>query len=129
MMESDKKRILVVDDEPAICQLCQRVLAEAGFEVEIAGNGRIAQSMISKQEYDLYLFDIKMPTENGRELYIWLQEAHPNSAERVIFITGSALGSDTESFLQNSGRPVLLKPFTTEELKTLIGTALEETDR
>ena len=59
MMESDKKIILVVDDEPAICQLCQRVLAEAGFEVEIAGNGRIAQSMISTQEYALYLLDRK----------------------------------------------------------------------
>ena len=129
MIESDKKRILVVDDEPAICQLCRRVLTEAGFEVEIAGNGRMAQSTISKQEYGLYLFDIKMPLMDGKELYIWLREMYPRITSRILFTTGSATGQDTENFLRSSGRPVLLKPFTIEELKTLIGKALEETDR
>ena len=128
-MGTDKKRILIVDDEPAICQFCQRVLTEEGFGVDIAPDGRIAQSMISKQEYDLYLFDIKMPIESGKELYIWLQGTHPNSAERVTFITGSAIGSDTESFLQNSGRQVLLKPFTTEELEATVTQTLKSVDK
>ncbi len=116
---TDIKRILVADDEPAICQLCQRVLTEEGFEVDIAANGREAQSKIGKQEYDLYLFDIKMPVVSGGELYIWLQETNPGSAEKVIFMTGSAIGKDTESFLEASGRPVLLKPFATEDLKAI----------
>ena len=121
---STVKRILIVDDEPAICQFCQRVLTEEGFEVDIASNGRIAMAMISEQEYDLYLFDIKMPIMDGKELYEWLQEAYPSSASRVIFTTGSAIGKDTQNFLQRSGRKVLAKPFTPDELRTTLREAL-----
>ena len=122
--DSTVKRILVVEDEPAIRKLCQRVLTEEGFEVDVASNGRIAMAMISEQEYDLYLFDIKMPIMDGKELYEWLQEAYPSSASRVIFTTGSAIGKDTQNFLQRRGRQVLDKPFTPDELRTTLREAL-----
>ena len=124
-----RKRILIVDDEPAIRKLCQRVLTEEGFEVDTASNGEIALAMISKQEYELYLIDIKMPLMTGEELYVSLKKTYPRSAGRVVFITGSALGAATESFLQSSGRPILLKPFTTNELKTIITQALKAVDK
>ncbi len=41
--DTGTKRILVVEDEPAICALCQRVLTREGFEVDIAVNGKEAQ--------------------------------------------------------------------------------------
>jgi len=122
--DSTVKRILIVDDEPVIRELCQRVLTEEGFEVDVASNWRIAMAMISEQEYDLYLFDIKMPIMDGKELYEWLQEAYPSSASRVIFTTGSAIGKDTQNFLQRSGRQVLAKPFTPDELRTTLREAL-----
>ncbi len=124
-----RKRILIVDDEPAICQFCQRVLTEEGFEVNTASDGRAAQSMMRKWEYALYLVDIKLPVMDGKVFYKWLQDEYPYSAARVVFTTGSATGQDTESFLQSSGRPVLLKPFTTEELKTMIGKVFKEIDK
>ena len=121
---SSVKRILIVDDEPVIRELCQRVLTEEGFEVDVVSDGRIAMAMISEQEYDLYLFDIKMPLMNGKELYEWLQEVYPSSASRVIFTTGSAIGKDTQNFLQRRGRQVLPKPFTPDELRTTLREAL-----
>ena len=127
-MGADKKRILIVDDETAICQFCQRVLTKEGFEVDTAYDGLAAQSIISEREYDLYLVDIKMPLMNGKELYAWLQETYPSNADRVVFITGSAIGPDTQTFLQSSGRQVLPKPFTTEELKTRITQTLKAVD-
>ena len=127
--DSTVKRILIVDDEPVIRELCQRVLTEEGFEVDVASDGRIAMVMISEQEYDLYLFDIKMPLMNGKELYEWLQEAYPSSASRVIFTTGSVIGQETDTFLQRSGKPVLRKPFTTEELKAKVTQALKAVDK
>ncbi len=126
---TSRKRILIVDDEPAICQLCHRVLTEEGFEVDIASDGRAAQSMISKQDYDLYLFDIKMPLMDGKELYIWLQETYSRITSRIVFTTGSAIGQETEGFLKSSGRQVLRKPFTTEELKTIITQTLKAVDK
>ena len=121
----NKKRILVVDDEPVICQLCRRVLTEEDFEVDIAPDGKVAKAIISERRYGLYLFDIKMPAVSGKELYIWLQKRYPSDAGRVVFITGSAIGQNTESFLQNSGRQVLRKPFTTEELKATVSQDLK----
>ncbi len=124
-----RKRILIVDDEPAIREFCQRVLTEEGFEVATASNGTIALAMISKQEYELYLVDIRMPEMNGKEMYESLQKTYPRSAGRVVFITDSALGTETGSFLQSSGRPILLKPFTTNELKAIITKTLKAVDK
>ena len=121
-----RKRILIVDDEPAIRQLCQRVLTEEGFEVDMASDGRATQSMISEREYDLYLFDIKMPVMSGIELYDSLQKTDPRITSRIVFITGSNIGQNTESFLQSCGRPVLTKPFTIEELKAKVKESLKE---
>ncbi len=127
--DTARKRILIVDDEIVICQLCQRVLTEEAFEVDIASDGRAAQPMINRREYDLYLFDIKMPLMDGKELYKSLQKTHPKSVGSVVFITGSAIGQDTEIFLKSTGRQVLLKPFTTEELKATISQALKAVDK
>ena len=124
-----RKRILIVDDEPAIRKLCQRVLTEEGFEVDTASDGRIALAMISEREYGLYLIDIKMPLMDGKGLYESLQKTYPRSAGRVVFTTGSAIGQETERFLKSSGRPVMLKPFTTEELKAIIRQALKAVDQ
>lgn len=126
---TNPKRILVVEDESVIRELCLRVLTGEGYKVEVAADGKVAKAMIGKRRYDLYLFDIKMPALDGKELYGWLQEAYPGSIGRVVFNTGSVVGKDTQSFLQNSGRPVLVKPFTLEELKATIRQALEVADK
>jgi len=120
------KRILVVEDEPAICELCQRVLTGEGFEVNIAVNGMVAQDMIVKKQYHLFLIDIRLPIMNGVELYQWLQENHPQLASRVIFTTGSVIGEDTTAFLEQTGRPFLPKPFTPDELKAIMRETLRQ---
>ena len=124
--ESDVKRILVVEDEPGINDLCQRVLTREGFEVDIAVNGKVAQGMIEKQQYDLYLLDIKMPVMTGKELYQWLQEKHPQLINRVIFTSGSVVTGDTQRFLEQTGRPSLPKPFTAAELIAIARATLKE---
>ena len=123
---ADARRILLVEDEPAICDLCQRVLTGEGFEVDIAVNGKVAQDMIEEKQYDLFLFDIKLPVMNGRELYQWLKEKHPKQISKVIFTSGSVLGEDTQLFIEQTGRPFLPKPFTPDELKAIVRENLEE---
>jgi len=123
---AEVKRILIVEDEPAICAVCSRVLTEQGFEVDTAANGKVAQGMIEEKQYDLFLLDIRMPEMNGTELHQWLQRKHPQLANRVIFITGSVMGADTRSFLEQIARPFLLKPFTPDELKAVVSEALKE---
>jgi len=122
-------RILVVEDEPVICELCQRVLTSEGFEVDIAVNGKVAQDIIKEQQYDLYLIDIKLPLINGIELYQWLQEKHPQLVGRVIFTSGSVMGEDTRPFIEQTGRPFLPKPFIPDELETIVSNTLKQIEK
>jgi len=122
------KRILVVEDEPAICDVCRRVFTIEGFEVDIAVNGKVAQDMLKEKQYDLCLFDIRTPTMNGKELYQWLEEKHPKVTNGVIFTTGDVMSGDTRTLIEQSGRPFLPKPFTTNELKTIVRENLKEVE-
>ncbi len=118
--ESNVKKILIVEDELAIGELCRRVLTGEGFEVDITVNGRVAQDIIEKKQYDLYLLDIRTPEINGMELYQWLKEKHPQLANRVVFTSGSVIDKDIKIFLGQTGRPFLSKPFTSDELKAIV---------
>ena len=123
--ERSTKRVLVVEDEPTISGICRRVLTGEGFEVDIAVNGKVAQEMIEKEQYDLCLIDIRLPTMDGKEFYQWLKEKHPQLASRVIFTTGDVMGGDTQIFLEQTGRPFLPKPFTPAQLKSIVRETLK----
>ena len=120
------KRILIVEDEPAISDVCRRILTGEGFEMDIAVNGKVAQDMLKEKQYDLCLFDIRTPVMDGKELYQWLKEKHPQQASRVIFTTGDVMSGDTQSFLEQASRPFLPKPFTPAQLKAIMREALKE---
>ncbi len=117
---AEKEKILVVEDEPRITEVCVRVLTTEGFEVDIAVNGVVAQDMLWEKNYDLCLIDIRTPVMNGKEFYEYLNEKHPKLVNGVIFTTGDVLAADTQSFLELAGRPLLPKPFTPDELKNIV---------
>ena len=103
------KRILVVEDEPANCEVCRRVLTSEGLEVGIAANGDVAQELLLEKDYDLCLVDIRTPVMNGKQLYQFIIEKYPKLAGRVIFTTGDVIGGETQRFLERSNRPFLCK--------------------
>ncbi len=123
------KRILIMEDEPAIGDVCRRVLTREGLEVDIAINGKVAQDMIEGKQYDLCLIDIKTPAMNGKELYQWLKQKHPQQASKVIFTTGSVMGGDTMTFIEQSGKPFLPKPFAPDELKAIVRETLKQIEK
>ncbi|MFC2072693.1 response regulator [Chloroflexota bacterium] len=123
---SNVKTILVVEDESVITSVCQRVLTNEGFEVNIATNGKVAQSMIEKNHYALCLIDIRTPEINGMELFQWLKDRHSEIANRVIFTTGDVMGGEVTGFIEQSGMPFLPKPFTPDELKAIVKISLKQ---
>lgn len=122
--KGESKKILVVEDEPAICQVCLRTLTAEGFEVDIAVNGAIAEKMLGEKDYDLCLIDLRTPIMNGKQLYQLILERHPQFADRVIFTTGDVLGDRLEALLGDAKRPYLPKPFTPDELIAVVKEAL-----
>jgi len=85
--------------------------------------------MIEEQQYHLFLIDIKLPVMNGKELYQWLEGKHPQLISRVIFTSGSVVTGDTQSFLEQTSRPYLPKPFTPDELKTIVKQSLRQLEK
>jgi DNA-binding response OmpR family regulator len=120
---TEKKRVLVVEDEPAIARVCERTLTAEGFEVDIAVNGKLAYSWLDKDMYDLCLVDIRTPEMNGMELYRRLKEDCSEMTNRVIFTTGDVINGKVKVFLEETGRPLLAKPFTPEELRSVVRAA------
>lgn len=126
MTKTTKRTILLVEDELAISNVCRRVLARDGIEVDTAANGLVAQNLIRKKRYDLCLIDIRIPAMNGEELYQWLAAEYPQLTSQVIFTTGDVIGRDTQGFLKRVARPFLPKPFSPEELRTIVREALQK---
>jgi len=123
---TNRKRILVVDDEPVISRVCARALTTQGFEVDIAVNGEVARDMLGKKDYDLCLIDIRTPVMSGKELYQFILSRCPKLASGVIFTTGDVADGYTQRFLELTRRPYLPKPFTPNELREVAGEVLGE---
>ena len=120
------EKILIVEDEPVITQVCLRVLTSLGYQVDVASNGTIAKDILVEGDYDLIIVDIRTPIMNGRQLYEHIEERHPTLTNKIIFTTGDVINSEIQHFLGQSGRPCLLKPFNPEELKAIVKEALSQ---
>jgi PAS domain S-box-containing protein len=119
-----KARILVVDDEPAITQVLKRVLTGEGYEVESTDKAKAALGLIKGGKYALILLDIKLPDMSGIELYQHLDKTAMSLTQRIIFITGDVLGTDTMDFFSRTGASYVTKPFNMEQLKKEIKSKL-----
>ncbi len=64
-----------------------------------------------------------LKTERGRDLFDWVRRNRPELASRFLFVTGDSASDETRAFLEEAGRPFLMKPFTVEAYVT----ALRET--
>ena len=67
-MATNKFKILVVDDDPAICQMLSLGLTNEGYEVKTAENGEVALQIIPEFEPHIIILDIMMPVMDGYEL-------------------------------------------------------------
>ncbi len=115
--------VLVVDDEPAIRSAVARYLTSLGHIVEVAASGREALDRLTSRAFDLILLDLRMPDMAGDALYRELIARDAAHAGRIVFITGESATPDTQSFLEASGRPVIGKPFSLDDLRRALALA------
>lgn len=81
-------RILVVDDEPMVCEMFEAVLSQAGHSVTTAQSGAQALRLLEMEPFDLVITDYQMPEMNGSELALQIKWEHPG--QRIMMITGIA---------------------------------------
>jgi len=87
-MSEDKKRILVVDDEPDVLTFLSTLLEDNGYAVVTATNGEEALSQIEKSLPDLITLDITMPEKSGVKFYRQMKENDAWKAVPIIIVTG-----------------------------------------
>ncbi len=121
--------ILIVDDEPVIRNILSRILSDKGHQAQAVSNGKAALAKLAKNVYDLLVVDLNMFVLSGRELYETLKRKHPDTANRIVFITGDTMTEETKNFLVSTGRPYLAKPFRPIEIIDIIEKELAENDR
>lgn len=109
-------RVLVMDDEEGIRELIRRTLNRQGHHVDTASDGETGLEKAIRQVYDAILCDLHMSGLTGRGFHERLREVDPRLAERIIFMTGSVLDTETEAMLEEMGAPNLVKPFELKEL-------------
>ena len=120
-------KILVVDDEPAVCEILSLYLEEQGHEVITAGNGREGLERFGKETCDLVVTDRMMPEMNGDQMATAIKELNPKMP--IILVTGFAdLNRDGAA----SPPPfdcVVRKPFTRDTLRAATGLVFGSNDQ
>jgi DNA-binding response OmpR family regulator len=89
LVSQDKRRILVVDDEPDLTLLYRLSLELAGFKVETYNDSSEALSNFRPGSYDLIILDIKMPVMDGFSLYEELKKKDSNA--KICFLTAGEM--------------------------------------
>lgn len=119
------KKVLIVDDEPAVLFALSEALADRrrGTKVATAANGHEAVAILESEKVDLVVTDLRMPEMDGFELLAWLRRSFPHLP--VVVMTG--FHAETAARLDDGALEVLEKPFDVAELKRRVAEMLRQT--
>jgi CheY-like chemotaxis protein len=117
-------RILVVDDDGAIRDSVRVTLEYEGYQVVAASNGLEGLALVEQEVPDLVLLDVRMPGLGGLEVLGRLTAMHKYLP--VVMMSAQAKSAIREEVLRAGAVELLDKPFETDELRTIIHSALEE---
>jgi CheY-like chemotaxis protein len=111
-------QILVVDDEPDVCETIKMVLEHDGHKVQTASSGSEALVLLEQSKFDLVSTDFSMPGMKGDELAAAIKQRLPN--QPVLMISGNgAIAKSSDNPLQGADL-VISKPFLLEELRKAV---------
>ena len=116
-----RRRVLVVDDEPALLRAVSELLGEA-HEVVVASSGRDALELLREgRRFDAVLTDLMMADVTGMDLYEAVRAVEPGLERRMLFMTGGAFTPRGHAFLASVPNTCIEKPFGAEELFAALG--------
>jgi CheY-like chemotaxis protein len=110
------RRVLVVDDEPAVRHIVVRLLRMAGYEANEAQSGEEALEILESTGADIVLVDLEMPGMSGQTLFHAARSRWPELAGTLIVMSGDPEAPGIVEWIALHGVPVLVKPFGRTEL-------------
>lgn len=121
-------RVLVVDDEQGIRELCLRFLQDEGTECEVAASAEVALGAHGSNPYDLALIDVNMPGMSGLELVRRLRADAFSANLKIVMFSGQMMGDDMARLLAAGVDDYLAKPFSGVQLTARIKACLRHKD-
>jgi len=124
MKQREKSCVLVADDNLEMATMLAEGLQDAGFDAFPVASGKVALEMISTDQYDALVSDLRMPDLDGLQLLQASKKQYPDRPVLIMTAYG-AVDTAVESIRQGAYH-YLTKPFKTEELIIFLNRALDE---
>jgi DNA-binding NtrC family response regulator len=112
------KKVVILDDEPIVCERLKPALEKAGFEVEAFTTGQDVIDRFTETRFDVLVTDLKMQKPDGLEVMKFVKENSP--ATKVIIITGYATVDTARDAMKGGAVDFIAKPFKISQLRDLI---------
>ena len=122
----DTKTILVVEDEASIAEVVSLYLKRAGYNVQIASDGRKAMNAFERQSPDFVILDLMLPEVDGLALTRWLRD---RSDVPIIMLTARREEIDRITGLDLGADDYVVKPFSPQELVSRVRAVMRRTGR
>ncbi|MBW2065101.1 MAG: response regulator [Deltaproteobacteria bacterium] len=123
VLSSYRPKILVLDDEKRIRDGCRTVLAQEGFEIEVAEDGYSGLKKIEEAHFDIVLLDLMLPGIQGMDILEHVRARHSDVV--VIVITGYATLEHAIEAMKKGAFDFISKPFSPQDLRTVVRKAIE----
>ncbi len=120
-------KILLMEDDSILCESLQEYLKSEGFVVDVAKDGEEVYNFTFEKSYDLYIFDINVPKENGFEVLKQLKAADDNTP--TFYITALTDINSISKGFSIGAVDYIKKPFDPEELVIRIKTRYLKSDQ
>jgi DNA-binding NtrC family response regulator len=122
-MVNKKPGVLIVDDEPVVCDLLHSELSERGYQCTAVLSGKDALAQLASQDFDAVLLDIRLPGMSGMDVLreIWLNH---NTTATIMITAVNDVDTAVEA-MKLGASDYIVKPFDLDRVDTSIRTALE----
>ena len=117
MNETEKPKILAIDDDELALVVMRRLVEAENCEAEVSSSPQEALAKLPGTSYDAILCDMWMGEMTGRDFYQELRKDFPDYQRKVIFVTGDLASEATWDFIDERHLPYILKPFSRSELR------------
>ncbi len=121
MGNTQKTKILILDDEPIVLKRLKPALEKSGYEIEVFSRSLEASDRIMEQDFDIVITDLKMEGLDGMEFLTRVKDRSP--ATEVIVITGFATMETAKESFKKGVFDFLAKPFKLGEIKEVVAKA------
>ena len=128
MRERVRVRVLVVDDEPAICKALTIALQRAGYEALSAQSGDSALAILADEHVDVLLIDLRIPDTRGDVVFELAAATRPHLRHQTLFMTGD-ISERASRLIASCKCPMIKKPFELREMLAAVGALVPQQHR